>query len=740
MERIQHFKIIFSLCFLALIIFASKDVYSQEILKINIPLSKVTPVSTTTLMGMANHMKMKIPIPDRWQINKAVLNFSYINSTALLQNRSRLVVWLNEHPIAQITLNPQLPQGKASINLPVNLLKSGYNELNFTVAHHFTNECEDPSSPELWTTLEFDKATLDFEISLKKVPENLSSIANFLFDSKMFGKNEVNLVVNNKKEETIELASMVASAIALKFEYRPVNFQISEKVKKGIDNIIIGESEFIRETIGDSIQEKGSIIKIIAPKDDPYYAYIILKGDNYEELRKSVLAFSSINFPFPQVQYMKIDNINLVPKNAPAGRGVLLPGYEYSFRDLNFFNTNFRGVGAKSTTLDFRLPSYVFLKPNSFISLKLNFSYGSGMRKDSSLNLQINGKYVASIHLDNIKGGLIRNYIIDLPLSLFKPGYNLITFTAVLSPLITGYCEFVQTENLQLTIFEDSKLSLPNMPSWTEMPNLSLFFTDAFPFSKPADFSNTGLFITDQDNKTLSAAINLVALSAQRAGYVPFGIKVSYDIKKLKNKNILLVGSYEKTPKDFLNSAGIQIQQGGSFIYYLVKHFEKGETSLNSKFRAFIEKFLPIFKSMSEFVFTKSSINFSGKQDGKWTVLSEFESPYESRKTSIIFTASDEESLIKGVDPLWEPSFTAKVGGALTIFDPQNPEETVSSYYTDRVYYVGNMGIFSGLYAWIYAHPMAFTILMIILITILAYFIYRALQSFKRKRLNESEK
>lgn len=115
------------------------------------------------------------------------------------------------------------------------------------------------------------------------------------------------------------------------------------------------------------------------------------------------------------------------------------------------------------------------------------------MRKDSTLNIQINGKYVASIHLDNIKGGLIRNYLIDVPLSLFKPGYNVITFTSVLSPLITGYCEFVQTENLQLTIFEDSKISIPSTPSWTAMPDISLFFIDGFPFSKPSDFSNTGV-------------------------------------------------------------------------------------------------------------------------------------------------------------------------------------------------------------------------------------------------------
>ncbi len=421
MERIQYFKVILILVIISVVfIFSSKNVYSEESFRLNIPITKLVPVSTTTLMGSTNHIKVKIPFPDRWQVKSAVLNFSYVNSTALLQSRSRLVVWLNEHPIAQITLNPQLPQGKASINLPVNLLKTGYNELNFTVAHHYTLECEDPSSPELWTTLEFDKSTFDFDISLKKVPENLSSIANFLFDSKMFGKNEVNIVIGDKKEETIELASIVASGIALRFEYRAVNFTVSEKIKKGVDNIIIGSNEFIKSAMGDEIQEKGSFMKIITPNDDPYHAYIILKGDSTEELRNAVFTFASLNFPFPKTQFMKIDRVSLTPPVIPSGKGILLPGYEYFFKDIGFYNTNFKGVGAKSTSMEFKLPSYVFLKPNSFVSLKINFSYGSGMRKDSTLNIQINGKYVASIHLDSIKGGLIRGYIIDVPLSLFS--------------------------------------------------------------------------------------------------------------------------------------------------------------------------------------------------------------------------------------------------------------------------------------------------------------------------------
>ncbi|MDI6713417.1 MAG: cellulose biosynthesis cyclic di-GMP-binding regulatory protein BcsB [Thermodesulfovibrio sp.] len=713
--------------------------FSEEILKFNVPFSKVAPIKTSTLTGASNFIKVKIPASDRWQIKRATLNFSYINSTALLQSRSRLVVWLNEHPIAQITLNPHLPEGKVSVNLPVNLIKSGYNELKFTVAQHYTLECEDPGSSELWTTIEFDKASFDFEIALKKVPEDLTAISNFLFDSKSFIKHEINLVIPELKEEFIESAMIVASGIAMKFEYRPVNFTVSQNIKNGVDNIVIGDSIFIKELTGDLFPDKEAYIKIKALPNDPYHALIILKGDTAEEIKKSALAFASINFPFPKTSSMKIENVKITPQTPKIGKSTVLPGYEYSFKDLGFFTTNFQGVGAKSVSMDFKIPSDTFLKPNSFVTLKLNFSYGSGMRKDSTLNIQINGKYVASIYLENVRGGLIRNYLIDIPLSLFKPGYNQITFTAVLSPLITGYCEFVQTENLQLTLFEDSKILFPKASYWAEMPNINLFFVDAFPFSRPYDFGNSGVYLTEKSNEILSSAINLIAMASQKAGYLPINLKVSFDIGKLKDKNLLIVGTITKIPEEYLKAGNIKNEPAGSFVYYLSKNFEKSESSINSKIRSIIEKIFPLTKTKSDYEYSKSLINLSSKLEGNFLVISEFVSPYKSRNTILMISSIDGKELSKGISALWEPSVSAKTFGSLVIFDTTNPEETLFASKGEDTYYLGNLGFLTSVTSWIYAHPVLFTLLIMLIIAILAFFIFRFIKKFRRIRMGEKK-
>jgi cellulose synthase operon protein B len=160
---------------------------AQELVKLKVPLTRLAPVQTTRLQGhFAGHW-VKLPIPERWQIEKATLHFSYVNSTALISRNSRLIVLLNGRPLAQVTLQPQSPVGDVTVFLPPRLLKPGYQDLEFNVIQHYTLDCEDPTAPEMWTVLELDKSYVDFEYRLKPVPLQLKAVSNFLFDSRLSG-------------------------------------------------------------------------------------------------------------------------------------------------------------------------------------------------------------------------------------------------------------------------------------------------------------------------------------------------------------------------------------------------------------------------------------------------------------------------------------------------------------------------------------------------------------------------
>lgn len=727
------YKKLFIILLFALLTVSSAD--AQENLNFSVPVSKLAPVNTTTLRGISNAYTLKIPIPNRWAVKKAVLHFSYVNSTALLQNRSRLVVWLNERPLAQITLSPTLPEGKVAVSLPANLLKHGYNDLAFSVSQHYTADCEDPSSPELWTTLEFDRSFIDFEIAMKTVPLYLSSVSDFLFDPRMFTDNMVNIVIEDISKDKIETAAVVASGIALRFDYRPVKFTLSRTLKYGYDNIVIGNKGFVSHISGDrSLDDNGAFLKIMPLQEDIKHALIIVQGDSVESIKKAAHALSVITFPFPKAQSMRIDNIKNLPKAPPAGKGILIPGYEYGFREIGFSTINFKGMWNNPAILEIRLPSDIFSKPNLYATFSLHLAYGSGMRKDSVLNIHVNGKFTSSIYLNNPQGATFKDYRIDIPLDLFRPGYNTISFTAALTPLVTGRCEFIQNENLQLTIFDDSKLQLPSFPLWTAMPDIGLFFNDAFPFSKPPDFRDTVIYLTEKNMDAAAAALNITAISAQKSGYPASNISVTFKEQSAHRKNIIAVGSLATIPLRLLKSSPIQSIESGDIPYTVIRDFRNNRSTLTAKVHSFIDSFIPLTPDKNKTSYVKASVSYSGRLTGNWAVLSEFESPYKSNRTVLLFTSLTINDLLKGAYALWEPAVQGKCKEGIAVFDTESPDTTIASVDTGSSYYIGRLGLFTSLSALIYKYPFIFMLLLIGCLGYVSYFSYKKMKAFRKKR------
>ncbi|MEW6602766.1 MAG: cellulose biosynthesis cyclic di-GMP-binding regulatory protein BcsB, partial [Nitrospirota bacterium] len=72
---------------MTLLILTSLNLTAAETLRV--PLTKLTDVSTVELKGAQSNFILKLPIPARWDISRARLHLSYVNSAALLPERSK---------------------------------------------------------------------------------------------------------------------------------------------------------------------------------------------------------------------------------------------------------------------------------------------------------------------------------------------------------------------------------------------------------------------------------------------------------------------------------------------------------------------------------------------------------------------------------------------------------------------------------------------------------------------------
>ena len=721
---------------------------AQDLVKLKVPLTKLAPVQTTKLMGTFGGYRVKLPVPERWQVEKATLHFSYVNSTALISRNSRLIVLLNGRPLAQVTLQPQSPVGDVAVFLPPRLLKPGYQDLEFNVIQHYSLDCEDPSAPEMWTILELDKSYIEFEYRLKPVPLQLKAISDFLFDSRISGDNRVHLVIEELSVEKAELAGLIASGLAVRFDYRPVVFSVSQTPQPRMDNVLIGEAKFVKGVLGERSPEvKGAFLSLMhlpvkeeggarRGLSDTGHALIVVSGEKFEQVRDAARTLASVSFPYPGTPSMEVKEIRFPPAEESKGKTLVAPGEKYTFQTLGFETTTFRGIRPGSRSVDLRIPSHFLAKSNDFFWVSLHMVYGSGMRKDSVLNVFFNDKYISSIFLENPQGGTFRNYQIPIPAYQMKRGQNLLTFSPALTPLITGRCEYIQTENLLLTIFGDSSLRMPPMASWVDLPRMELFFQDGFPFTRWPDGRETVIFLAEKSLNTLSAALNLLAISSQKIGYPAFGVRFTFEPPKDPNREILVVGPVPQIPQDLLKGAPVKFSRDGSISYPQLKKPDPESKGEDSWIRKLLSRFIspPAVERTSSPPWGAFSQQVSGL-GAERAVLSQFQSPYQIGRSVVLLSASSSEELFRGAVMMWEPVVQGRIMGDLAVLELSSPEFQVASAEMGSKYYVGERGPVSRLSSLLYTYPWLFLGLLVVAFIILAYAIHHLLKKQRRKRI-----
>ena len=721
------------------------SVVSAETL--NIPLYKLADAKAVNMRCTGSEHTIVLPIPKRWKVNRASLNFRYQNSSALLKRTSQLEMLLNEVPLAQIRLDPLSSKGSVKLDLPPVLLESDFNRITFRVAQHYSTQCENPCAPELWTRIELDDATLELDYSYRDVPLRVSAVSDFLFDPKLFPEPKLNIVTESLSDAVITAATMVASGVALRYEFRKTLFSNSDELMQKQDNVLIGSHEFIKrimdyyelpyDATGPYLRvlhlpkrvtttrtsPEGKTQTVDVTQFDKRFALILVAGENAEQIKVAAETLDILSIPFPDSAEMQIKAFSMPQIAQYSGKKMLTTDRKYRLNNLNFFSHTFKGMSPDNAKLTFRVPADFRVKPNQYVKLSLDFSFGAGMRSDSSLNLILNGNHVNAIHINDEQGGLFNDYEINLPTHLFKGGENVLEFEAILTPLITERCGFVQQENLFLTLFDSSTLVFPSMPHRVEMPNLELLFVNGFPYTRWPDGYETLVSLAAPSRTNLTLALNLVGILTQKNGYPLFGLEVHNQVPDGYPGEVVVVGEVAQIDPNWLKRAPLKLGEVNQVPY-------------------------PVFESWDE----RSSLAFSlqrsemGEHQG---LITQFESPFQIGRTMTLFTAKTTQGIERLSDALWDFTVQGAARGDLMLVDYEfNPNQferfgdgrdfRITALQAGKTFYTGKGGSVNPVQFYLDLYPWLLWVALASCGGLLVLFIYVWLMRQRRRRLAQS--
>lgn len=705
-----------SIIFLMLLL--SQTLAYAQVQELN--LGKFTGRSNLTLRCTGDEQSLDFPVADRWNVKNVSMNLHYISSINLVGTRSQLVVKLNGMPIAQTKLLASAPDVLVQLKLPVDYLRTGYNRISFGVAQHAEYEgCEHYCAPDLWTTVDLQKSSLAFEVDERELAPNLSSIKK-IFDSKLIAQAKVHIVVDQADQESLKAAAVAASGISHHFDYQPVNYSVSDAIKPGMDNVLVGKRAFVErfaaleKSSATDPERSGQLALMHLPIDqdkvDKQRALIVVTGATENAVKVAAQTLAAMD-TFPGIPSMDVEEFKVPFIRAYNGREMIQPKQEYTFKALNFATTTFRGVNSSSKDITFQIPPDMTVRPNFVTKLRLHLAYGAGMRTTSAINILVNDTIVRAVSLNKPEGGVYNNYEIEIPTRIFQPGLNRITFQTELHPPLKE-CDLAMLGNLFVTVFEDSSLTFPDMPRYVEMPKLELFALSGFPFTRWSDGSDSRFVLVEKNPETMNAAFNMIGLISQRSGFPMFNLDIGTTIPGQFQGDLVLFGS-----PDAISSAlqGVELpfmKQKSTVTYQIVHDWATS----------------PVYVQNVQ----------SGGLGSKQGYLYEFESPYQAGRSVLAVAAQDGDSLNQLTQTLLQSRNQVLLKGGLALVDFSAEDDdavTVKTYPGLKTYTTNKTGSESWINSFLHKYPWTFYIVVAILTIVIFTLLALALRRFRRNRI-----
>ncbi len=500
----------------------------------------------------------------RETLQKVKLHLDFTHSTALLKERSQLVVSVNDVVVEQFILNPRKPHTISDIVIPTDYFITGYNKITLSVAQHYTLQCEIPESAELWTQVNSTKSYLAIDSVYNQQGFTLADL-NHVFDKKL---RDYKLTILQPKQAHytnthLYWGGLVAQGVALRLDYKAFDMVLGEpktnskqqrqqyskndplrflrQTRLNSDVVLMGTVDELARFIAPQLQDKitGAFIGLY-PGQNKRTQVLLISGVTDAEVTQAATAFAYARNAFPDAQDMLVQSIQQPFYSELNKPDIMISGESYQFKQLGFYTRTMK-YGDQRSKLVFNMPGDLYHELKSHVTLKLNYNYGAAFRADSVLNIRINNVFVKAISLDNKYGDNYQDYAVKIPSSSFAPGRNEISFEAVMPPFVSGDCILMQNKNSLVTIFDSSSIHFPRLDHYVRLPNLELLQRTGFPYLNDVTGAKLGIVLRDENAASIIAAWKLLAkLSQINQAPLPM-VKLAFD--DIKERHLFIIGA-----------------------------------------------------------------------------------------------------------------------------------------------------------------------------------------------------
>lgn len=518
------------------------------------------PYDGLNLRGSDAYFNLKISKAPRESIGNIKIHIEGTNSTALIRSRSALTLKIKGKILATRTLDPNNPYFTWDITLPTDALGTGYNDLQINAVQHYTYQCEDSQSSELWTTIDTQKSTITASDSVVLV-NNEPKLYQLplVFDQRQWKNRSLNVVFGTDiiNPTLLTSANYVAQGVSLMRKDQPLHINVmtasdaastsgsgalkglTDKGSANSDVVLIGTRSELSRYLDTSISNTitGPFLGLIPWQKSGAMA-VVVSGLSGDDVLLAAKALANPLFVHSASSYAVIEKVP-----AFESSWAVTPGSTTTFSKLLYSTQTRTGFDTTPFQIMMRTPDDFSGSKDNFAYLRIHFSYSAKLKAGSVMNLFLNDIFIQSIALDNKDGAEIKDFKIAVPTSSILPGLNSIRIAPVLS-FEKEQCQAFRPEQLAATVFEDSTIEMPSRGDNPSAPDLERLSRTLWPH-------NPAFFVLEKKNpQYIAAALTFFSsLAAHQERIIETNALDAAD----DSKNIVFFGDTETINDNALN-------------------------------------------------------------------------------------------------------------------------------------------------------------------------------------------
>jgi cellulose synthase operon protein B len=668
------------------------------------------------------------------------LRLRYTYSPAMLADLSHIQVLLNDEVVNVLPL-PKDQGGKPQqIDLPLDArLLANLNQLKFRLIGHYTLRCEDETHSSLWAEIS-NTSELAMTVQTLSTQNDLTNFPQPFFDKNDFTPLRLPMVfAASPGQATLRAAGELASWFGSQASWRGARFSAALNALPPGQNAIVFATNAVRPGFLSGLAPvTGPTVRLIDHPSAPGRKLLLILGRNEQDLQLAtdalVLGQAGMSGSLVQVRGVRLDAPrkpydapNWVRPDRPTRLGELVANPQ----DLQA-----SGQQLASIRINFRVPGDLFTWGSRGVPMDLKFRYtGPQSATGSRLNVGINDLFVQSLNLNasgvgsaqtSLRLPVLDNGLLSSVDRILLPPFrvgsrNALQFQYVFTQEKQGECANGQTEGYRAAIDPDSTIDFSAYPHYAALPNLALFATSGYPFTRMADLSETAVILPDAPRASdIAAFLSVMGKMGDSTGYpaLRYRLVAQSAISSAAGRDLLIIGDSASLP-------------------LLRRWRDKLPTTIGDSERRVADgdglRRVPGLDAPGT-----DPVEQAGQADftasGRVGALLGMESPLDHGRSVVVVTGSEPAAMDSVADALLDDAKVAQMSGSVVLIRGSG----IDSQQIGPVYYVGSLPLWTWVWLYLSEHPLVLAILSALTVLLATFAILRLFKALAKRRLRES--